>query len=868
MGLTAKRGHAPGRIEAALAALLLTSLPLDAQETRARVGPISDAPLRAFIARHERPGGGFGPPDQTFADCEWTDAALRIAGVTGGPPPAAAHRTFLFDLHESGPEAWRHGTLGTQRKRAAHRRAMAGLDIPQPPVDVSLPSLLPAFFDWHGTRTLEDISAAVAAAVTSGGRLEGKDAVRAWLDLARNTDGGWAHAPLSLPLLLDHFRRGQPVTAVPLPRPDVPSVGRATGHALDLHVALGLALRDPPRAAAFLRSLAVAGGGFRASLGLPEGSADLATTFDAVAGLDGLGDSVPPATVGLVARCRTADGGFAARPGEPADLFSTLHAVEILRLARAPLPPAPDDRPLPPPEIAPAADLPMRLALIEYGLPVERGSVSPGLTATLALRADASLLVLKNVLEPRDPARVADFARRAGKDLAVACAVEEPFRAIGLPGLGFVSHVAETIREEPEGGTIPGEADSPVAFLEAAAALRSGGALILSSAAVNPEILLPILDRRIGSAHGFDLMLAAWPFVPSADLLRDQPFLHSRAGRIPVFGNADAHHGALHWWPFLRRVRTYFFAADAGLAGFREAVARNRVVAVAFAPDGPAVYGAGAFRDRVRAHLAGLPGTRADDVFAPSSLPDPVIVPVDGSNAFELCAEPEAPFAVKIYAAPALGDDALPGEVEVRVDGAPIALRAVPPSPADPPHLSQSHLVGWISRSTAAPGPTTIEARAFGRTSTLSWTFRTPLPPRAPAGEGAPAVTRLAFDDRSDLSRVKKTLHPSDFRGSVRIVSRRADFLLDTPAEVPRCLRVVHRATSAPVGATVFVNGHEVGRLESDSGLRTTTLPLPPPDAARGIHVVLRATLPPVVLPLPAAEEGIEIDEIEVARGE
>ena len=242
---------------------------------------------------------------------------------------------------------------------------------------------------------------------------------------------------------------------------------------------------------------------------------------------------------------------------------------------------------------------------------------------------------------------------------------EEHLRAWGVPGLGYATHCSDIAFDPAAGVGERGWYRSFTALARDWTKDRDRGALAFSCSHIHRELLAPVYERT--GREGYDGIMGTWAFAPGGDVVREYPWLHRYVGRRTLIGNHDAHGDPFHWLHRGLRARTLFFARTADLAGFGDAVAHGRVVAVAHGDDGETtLWGLPHWTRRARAASAEWDVGRQASIRRNERgiwLPDPLAFPIDATTAREL-PELREGHGVVIRAAGTLGDDALPEVVD------------------------------------------------------------------------------------------------------------------------------------------------------------------------------------------------------------
>lgn len=822
-------------------AVLAAAASLPGQDSRP--GGEAAGALARFVERHRKQDGAYGPLPSGRSTLPWTRYAVTCLQHIGRrPPDAGSLARWLAGFERTGPDPdARH--LEWLQSWEGLGREPKGEPGPVPELVTTLPPLT----TWLGSVPLSVLETAARLRARLGREPAAKDQVLWYLALWRGRDGGYGY-PASLDEVFPLVAKGAGLRKLPEPA-DLPSSAGATAAAVSTFKTLGCEVPGAGAVAAFLESLQEDEGAFRMRSGT-WGDADLWSTWNAVRALRLLGRQVPHKkhTVAWIRKHQRRSGGFAHAGGEPESLEATWLALECLELLDAPLPDpadAPEGDPLPP--ARGSGDPALHQAVFEMG-------PDPGVCAMLAPRIGAGLVLMKGDDEPDLARRVRRIADAQGLSLAAACAREEHRRAWGMEGLGYVSHCSDVVFAP---GTEIGDRGRYRSFADLDAAwepARKAGALVASCAYGVRELLAPAYNLSTGPG-GYDLLMAAWAMSPRGDLLRHVPWLQRYVGRLPVFGNHDAHGDPFHWLAKGLRARTLFFAESGDLAGFREAVRANRVVAVAHRGTYLALHGHPVWVERARSLRKvwdrGRPETEAHWV------PDPVVVAVDHASSAELPFL-RSGYALLVRAAHGPADDAFPGEVSCKVDGRSVALRLVPPALEGRPAL-------WAPLPDLEAGRHQVVVEACGRRTEVSLRFTGPVGPKSPRSPHPyPRVpASLDFDELEDVAFVRGPLGTSAPDGAMAVSCSRQDFVLQPAEPGVHRLELVHRAPDHPLPARVFVNGVPCGEVHLGAeGRRQRALLDVPEDALReGPNwVSLRTDLPFWLLsfPVPKASAWIE----------
>ncbi|MAG55191.1 MAG: hypothetical protein CMJ83_02765 [Planctomycetes bacterium] len=784
--------------------------------------------LRAFVDRYRKSPRTFGPETQDWADGVWTYQAWRsllLAGVpvdpTAGAPDdrAAALRGLRRDQIP---------TLLVSRLKLARLWGLKVEEAGAPGVP-----FLP-LMTWVGSPPLEELEARVTADVMRGRKVD-VAALKQMVGFWRGPDGGYRY-PAGLGEIYPRIL----TNATTFTAPPRPHLGTSTCGAIAAAVACLTQVGVPvPRLdAVVLRLRALRSGGHWSQQRNPlHDGTGLWATWNALRALSMLGVSseAPDEIAAWLRTLRHRDGGFAHALDEPASLEATWLALECLRLIQRPLGPMPSKPAagrLPKANGANDASLKPLQAVVQMG-------PDPAASVVLARRAGADLLLLKS-LDHDEPALVARARRLAarlpGPKLEIACVREEHRSAWGVEGIGYVTHCSDAVFAPAVTLGQRGRHRTFDEILDAWKVNRLRGCVFFSCSYLNRELLAPAYDRSSRRfADGYDALMVGWAFARGGDLIRDYPWLHRYVGRMALIGNHDAHGDPLHWFHRGMRTRTLFFAKDASVASFQEAVRLGRTVAVVHGPVAPAYWGHPTWVEKAKARRAdwdrGRPG------FTPGEwLPAPFAAPIDASTQVEMPWVTRG-FGILVRAAGRIADDAMPHEVTVRVGGEDeprVPLRIVPADGKRPPAL-------WAPLPDLKPGDHLVVVEAFGQTSRQTLRWVAPVAIATPPTMAPPPA--LEFRGANELPWVSNTsLAPGDFEGSLRIVCNRADFALRASPGKSR-LRVKWRGGKAAGPLQFFVDGASVGAVTPNGSPGETSFDFDGA-TARAHRVTLRTALP------------------------
>ncbi|NRA96016.1 MAG: hypothetical protein HRU14_07380 [Planctomycetes bacterium] len=775
--------------------------------------------LARFIATHRKTPGTYGPVDQPWADATWTWRALRCADLVGEEPGK---------LHGNVRTAIRALPTGASwSRRATHARLLrlVGIDPSPPPRD---PPFLSAT-SWVGSPPLSELEALVEMQ-RLGGVEPDRPVLEQVLSLWRARDGGWRW-PATLKETFAHVREGTDFEQLP-ETPEAPSTAGSIAAAVRCHVHGGIEIRDAHRAALRLHALRRINGGYRQ--GTPGYDVTgLWATYDALRALRDLGTKPVDSalTASWIAGHRHRSGGFAHAPEEPPSLEATWLALECLHLLGQPLPPMPAH----PLEGGwPDADDPGDLQLFQAA--VQMGS-DPGTCVALAHRIGADLLLIKTLQNTeRELARRAHaVAKGFARPLAIGCAREEHRRAWGVEGLGYATHCSDVVFDIDHELADRAWHVGFEALVDAWREDRSSGALVFSASHLHRELLAPAYEHS-ARRGGYGALMAGWAFAPGGDVVRENPWLERWVARLPVLGNHDAHTDPFHWLHQGLRTRTLFFARSPDVAAFVDAVRKGRVVAVAHGDDGLTAWGHPHWTARARRQR------KVWDRGRPANLlPAPIAIPIDRRTHGEMPALREG-FGIIVRAAARLGDDALPSEVAVHIDGQStrLPLRLAPPQHDGPPVL-------WLPLPHLERGEHEVRITANERTTTQRLIFADPVR----ADEPHPSTNRtrppqkLELGSPDELPFVRHTsLTPTDFQGSVKITCGRADVIIGSGEGGH--IRVDITGGHALDWLRLHVDGNDkpFSLTSLDGNERTILLPIPKETAARTIHrITIRTSL-------------------------
>ena len=775
--------------------------------------------LGRFIATHRKAPGTYGPVDQPWADATWTWRALRCADLVG-KEPGKLHGDLRAAIR-----ALPAGASWSRRATRARLLRLVGIDPGPPPNE---PPFLSAT-SWVGSPPLSELEALVEMQ-RLGGMTPVRSVLEQVLNLWRARDGGWRW-PATLKETFAHVKVGTDFTEIPTP-PEAPSTAGAIASAVRCHLHAGIEIRDPNRAVLRLHALRRVNGGYRQ--GTPgHDVTGLWATYDALRALRDLG-TLPmnsALTASWVTGHRHRSGGFAHTPEEPATLEATWLALECLHLLGHGLPKIPAH---PLEGDWPDADDPGGLRLFQA---VIQMGPDPATSVALAHRIGADLLLIKTLqnTEPALAARAQAVARGFARPLAIGCAREEHRRAWGVEGLGYATHCSDIVfgidHELADRGWHVGFG----ALVDAWSKDRSSGALAFSASHLHRELLAPAYEHS-ARRGGYDALMAGWAFAPGGDVVRENPWLERWIARLPVVGNHDAHADPFHWLHQGLRTRTLFFARSPDVAAFRDAVHRGRVVAVTHGDESWSVWGHPHWTARVRRERTTWDVGRSAD-----PLPAPIAIPIDQDTHREMPAL-SAGLGLLVRAAARLGDDALPAEVLVYIDGSkdPSPLRLAPPRHAGPPVL-------WVPLPHLEPGDHEVRIEAYGRATTQRLRWGEPVR----AGTAAPVVAmpapprELGFRSIEEIPFVRHTsLTPNDFQGSIEITCGRADVIIGSGPGGR--IRVDISGGRELEWLRLHVDGDDqpLSLTSLDGGERTILLPIPKQTASRTAHrVTIRTNL-------------------------
>lgn len=807
-------------------------LAISCSESAERAAKNADDSIELFILGFRKPDGGFGSPESGRSHPVWTWQALRslhLLGRPAAPPAGLVPRIRAWALEERSPDSQIKALLLLQ---------MAGE--PPPALPPAGPPFLP-LTSWVGSPPLDELEALTVRERMLGREVR-KDILGEVLRIWRAGDGGWRY-PAALAEVWPLVLSDAPFATLPAGS-DGPSPVGATASALACYRAAEIEIPGREQAAARIRDLLDAETGrYRAGVAGHEGTG-LWETWQALRALDILAEPPPEAaaTDRWIRSLGHRSGGYTHHPGEPASLEATHLALECLSLLGTL---EQDHRTAPAQQAAlPAAADPGGLRLFQA---VVQMGPDPGTSVMLAHRIGARLLLVKSLAgdEERRAALARSVIAAHGLDMEVACVREEHRRAFGVEGIGYATHCSDVMWES---GTAIGDRNRYTSFdelMQAWAPARAGGARVMACSYRHRELLAPVYDRSV-RGDGYDALMFAWAFAGGGDLVADHPWLHRYAGRIAAVGNHDAHGEPFHWLHRGLRTRTLFFAKEPTFAQFSEALARNRTVAVAHGPHETVLYGHPHWTKKARLAEAEWDAGRTGGSHDPW-IPEPLVFGVEASTA-ELWPGLAEGFAIVVRAARSLTDDAMPGEVDVRIDGEPAAVELLPPRLDGPPALgvrlpaaSRGVRQVTVSTRTAEQGELRSSARVR-LAEPIDRNSAAPLP-RFPA-----EPRKLGFQGIGELPFVQNTsLDFGDLQGRVRIVCRRADLILGPAPEDARSLVLRYNAGERGRILQVLLDGAPLteGPLPAGEG-RRTVWELPDGFPRKGMHrITVRTDLPP-----------------------
>ena len=733
------RGDPRGIVGAVV--ILLTSCAVGfANSPQGESAPDPADALQAFVESHRKSDGLFGPPQSPSSEPRWTYRALRslrlVSRFSERPDELAKALGGQF--------------LG-RRVRAARAAAVSsslqeiGKPLPAHLAPPSWPPLLPHDVGWHGSVDLRALRDELIVGLKSGRELTPKQRaeIRAAVMRWRAKDGGFG-----FPAAMDAVRealaakRYEGILAVD---DDRSSSIATTLRALQILDELGAANRDILEQALIFLASCRRDDGFVPRPGVDEVS--LVATHQALSLLDAAGRPLTNRR-GILKRLRGLrhiDGGFAFLREEPPSLEATWRALECFRILSA----DPFDGAVPPcrgalPPPRNEEGLLLFQAAIEFG-------PEPMLSVALARHCGIDLVFIKEVGLRLSSIAADRIASGRGGEVVVGTGTEEYFRGFGVPGVGWASHCSDLLHSPTARvGTRTFHVGID-AMNEAWASARKGGALVAGCGVQQRDLLEEAYHLSVSSGRrfGYDLIAATYAFADEGDLILEHPWLHRFVGRLPVFGNFDAHHDPAHFIEKGLSCRTLFFSRKGDLEGFRDAVQANRLVAVAHGRGGTALYGHPHWVARARAETAKWDRGRKGV--------GPLAMAVDAVSA------PWVPWvregrAVLVRALHGSGDDAFPHEVECRIGGKRVPLRMAPV-----PDVGHQAAALWAPVDLPA-GEHVVELRAFGKTSRRRLRFgaavedstAAPLPKNR-----KPAPDHLAFRSLAESAYIQSYPSPS-----------------------------------------------------------------------------------------------------------
>ncbi len=765
-------------------------------------GPSHDG-TRGFVERHRKRDGAYGvlgAPDGAPRPTSW---ALRIHRLLGGPPPDRSRVLAALASLRVSRDA-------TTQDLLALARCYRSLDAPLPDSliqQVPLAPTWPDFAGWMGSAPLTHLAdyARLASELSRPWSPAERRIVARYLTVCRVKGSGTFGFPLDLE---------SAVACLGARRPPEPADVRAD-HAASLEgTTAALALLDslgrpaPEGWAADLESWRQPDGGYGWTGGR---RSDLEATRRVMEALS-RGGRKPPDPQRLRRWLRNLgrpDGGFSPGPDEASSLEATWQALEIAaaldgdvdRILSAAHPRGKTDAPA---SQDPARDLRLFQAVVEMGPP-------SSVAVELARRIGAHLILVKaDGREPEMAERMNAIAVSRGLAIRAACGREEYSRGIWWrPGVGFATHSSDILFRPSDDIKDRSEYESFEALVRAWEPVKQVGGLVLSCSWLHRELLTPVLERSCRRPGGWDALMASWPFAEEGDVLRDHPWLDRYVPRLAMIGNHDAHQECFQWLPFGLRTRTLFFARTGDFEGFRDAVLHRRTIAVAHGKRRLRLSGGPRWVARAHAERSRWDRGR-NEIDQGKAPPAPLAAPLDRASGEDLLTLQRG-YGLLVRAARGFWDDAMPEEVDCRVDGRPVTLALTPPLGHPFPAL-------WCPLPGLRAGPHRVEVEAFGRRTAVTLRFGAPVAPRPspPLPPPGNRKTHLTFDSPADMAFLRSWPRPVIMGGALRLTSPRTDVFLFRPAHRGQGyrLRLRWRAGRDARTLEVFLNGHRVQRMD------------------------------------------------------
>lgn len=548
------------------AGALVASLPrrLSAQSS----SPQDDAaPVLRYLETLARPDGGYAFSDQARSHLTPTYAVIGCHLLLGVPSPAPAALAHFVRTHH--PRELKK--LEQERRSFEFQQVQALVWLGDPAADfhariATFVAPLPYLkqYEQHGYPVLQSELGLVQA--------------RALLGLSM--------APLR-PAFTDYVTSRRRANGS---YNNTPAADGSEGHVMNtlwgLQAARTLGLPpagDPAATVAWLRACQRPDGGFTFQPAPNFGGVtDVAYTRAALRSLRLLGAAPadPAAARDWLHRLANADGGFADRPGWLSNPLATYHALDALAALDPAAPRAKLARRAAPPRTA----LPENLKVFSLQLEAH-GTGSPAEAVALAAALRIDLWGAKNA-NPAWLARATALAAEARVPVEFFRADEEYGTWIDVPGLGTYSHMSDlmapagTVIGPPLGAR--GEISPPVSWPDFRTRrldpLQRGQGRLLWQFGENEELVRALLDDSV--ERGGFAAISTFHFG-NPDFTNSEPFLHRWRGQLPFVSLQDAH-GAEPWW-FADQTaghRTLFLATEPTWAGWLDALAHNRIVAV------------------------------------------------------------------------------------------------------------------------------------------------------------------------------------------------------------------------------------------------------------------------------------------------
>lgn len=376
--------------------------------------------------------------------------------------------------------------------------------------------------------------------------------------------------------------------------------------------ALQLLGETVPRAeqvADFVHACQRESGGFGANANPRDGEPDVYYTWAALRTLELLGKRPR-----LVAECtrslqalQNADGGFGDRPGWRSRLYSTYYATHALQMLHGDPRRAIVARQVRRPQSRPISATEFRIYQALFKMPVVKPDDLPALS-----RRGIQLLGLKSAkFEDAQPLLAAIREQRLPLDV-ILTPEAYPHRFTGGGGL-VLNHVGNFTLDprwtaEQQGrwlaADLVGQANQPWPAYrdQVLRPLQDMKSLCYPEQDFEMEHAYAVYDQP-----GYNAVLAGFNWAPR-DFVRVFPWRERYVERLTPIADADAHGDLAKWSPQLDHTRLLFIARGPTYADFQEAAANGRVVCVIAEPAGIAAgfscYGPPAAREFVRERVA------------------------------------------------------------------------------------------------------------------------------------------------------------------------------------------------------------------------------------------------------------------------